>query len=97
MQIVSTEKYGYVTSQGLEILGERLVLPLLRDNTNLLTVIAFAAVAHCEFTCIKPVNPIPVGFPGLCCKVLTQDILLTFLYTGENCMSLRHFYCFSIS
>ncbi|KAJ5128231.1 hypothetical protein N7448_001949 [Penicillium atrosanguineum] len=52
---------------------------------KLLALIVLAAAASCEFTCIKPVNPIPAGDPGLCCKILTQDILLTLLYTGEDC------------
>ncbi|KAJ5681351.1 uncharacterized protein N7477_001291 [Penicillium maclennaniae] len=54
---------------------------------KLLPLVAFATAAHCNFTCIKPINPIPAGLPGLCCKVLNQDILLTFLYTGESCKS----------
>ena len=51
-------KYVYVTippSQRREILDERLVndrLPLLRDNMKLLALVALAAVANCEFTCI---------------------------------------------
>ncbi|KAJ5757233.1 uncharacterized protein N7511_007415 [Penicillium nucicola] len=52
---------------------------------RLFALATMVALASSEFTCIKPVNPIPAGFPGLCCKDLIQAPLLTFLYTGNTC------------
>ncbi|PWY90976.1 hypothetical protein BO70DRAFT_358423 [Aspergillus heteromorphus CBS 117.55] len=43
------------------------------------------ATASGNFTCIKPVNPIPAGPPGVCCEELVQSQLLGFLYTGKTC------------
>lgn len=55
---------------------------------RLLALLPLAALAACEFTCIKPVNPIPAGPPGVCCDELNQGNLLSFLYTGKSCMYL---------
>ena len=52
-----------------------------------LALLAVIAPAIAEFTCIKPVNPIPAGTSGVCCEELHQDILLSFLYTGRSCKS----------
>lgn len=64
-------------------------LPLNRDDMKFLTIFALAAAASSEFnefTCIKPINPIPAGLPGVCCTGLIQGSLLKFVYTGKNCM-----------
>lgn len=50
-----------------------------------LTILAVAATVAAEFSCIKPVNPIPAGPPGVCCEELNQSVLLGFLYTGKTC------------
>lgn len=60
-------------------------LPLNRDNMKFLILVALAAATSSEFTCIKPINPIPAGLPGVCCADLIQGSLLTFVYTGKNC------------
>ncbi|KAI9925490.1 hypothetical protein ASPWEDRAFT_41582 [Aspergillus wentii DTO 134E9] len=52
---------------------------------RLLTLFSLVAAASSEFTCIKPINPIPAGPPGLCCKEIVQAPVLTFLYTGKTC------------
>lgn len=54
--------------------------------TALATVLVAVGTAAAEFSCIKPVNPIPAGPPGACCEELNQSFLLDFLYTGKNCM-----------
>lgn len=54
---------------------------------KIVTLLALMAVASAEFSCIKPVNPIPAGPPGVCCEKLDQNALLGFLYTGKTCMS----------
>lgn len=46
---------------------------------------AFGALAAAEFSCIKPVNPIPAGPPGLCCQQLDEYPVLSFVYVGNNC------------
>jgi hypothetical protein len=47
---------------------------------------ALVAVVSAEFSCIKPVNPIPAGPPGVCCDKLDRNALIGFLYTGKMCM-----------
>jgi hypothetical protein len=58
---------------------------------------AVVAAASSEFSCIKPINPIPAGPPGLCCQELVEYPLLTFLYSGKTCTSryLCRFLCFT--
>jgi hypothetical protein len=51
----------------------------------LATVLVAAGSVAAEFSCIKPVNPIPAGPPGACCEELYESFLLDFLYTGKNC------------
>lgn len=53
---------------------------------KIFTSLAIVAVVSAEFSCIKPVNPIPAGPPGVCCEKLDQSALLGFLYTGKSCM-----------
>lgn len=57
-----------------------------RVNMKIVTLLALVAVVSAEFSCIKPVNPIPAGPPGVCCEKLDQNALLGFLYTGKTCM-----------
>ncbi|KAJ5907707.1 hypothetical protein N7495_000389 [Penicillium taxi] len=52
---------------------------------KIIAFLTLATLVTCEFTCIKPVNPIPAGPPGVCCKELLQSQLLSFLYTGKMC------------
>ncbi|KAJ5322596.1 hypothetical protein N7452_010885 [Penicillium brevicompactum] len=52
---------------------------------KLLVLSSLVALAVSEFSCIKPVNPIPAGPPGLCCKDLVEYPILSFLYTGNTC------------
>ncbi|KAJ5729019.1 uncharacterized protein N7483_003527 [Penicillium malachiteum] len=47
-------------------------------------LIALVVAATGQFTCIKPVNPIPAGPPGLCCQQLDEYPILEFLYAGNN-------------
>ncbi|KAJ5291676.1 hypothetical protein N7478_000927 [Penicillium angulare] len=52
---------------------------------KLVILSALCTVAASEFTCIKPVNPIPAGPPGLCCQQLNEYPVLGFVYAGNNC------------
>lgn len=52
---------------------------------KIIAFLGFAALAAADFSCIKPVNPIPAGPPGACCPELDQSFLLSFLYTGKQC------------
>ncbi|OQE32065.1 hypothetical protein PENSTE_c001G02150 [Penicillium steckii] len=52
---------------------------------KLLALLTLTVVVSGNFTCIKPVNPIPAGPPGVCCEELNQNALLGFVYTGNTC------------
>ncbi|KAJ5851709.1 uncharacterized protein N7529_011094 [Penicillium soppii] len=52
---------------------------------KLFALFAVVAAASSQFSCPKPVNPIPAGPPGLCCQELVEYPLLSFLYTGNTC------------
>ncbi|CAI7658916.1 unnamed protein product [Penicillium bialowiezense] len=52
---------------------------------KLLVLYSLAAIAASEFSCIKPVNPIGSGPPGLCCEDLNAYPILSFVYTGSTC------------
>lgn len=54
---------------------------------KIFALLALTAVVNGNFTCIKPVNPIPAGPPGVCCEELNQNALLAFVYTGNTCKS----------
>lgn len=58
---------------------------------KLLVLSSLVALAVSEFSCIKPVNPIPAGPPGLCCKDLVEYPILSFLYTGNTCTNCERF------
>ncbi|KAJ6783275.1 hypothetical protein PWT90_06153 [Aphanocladium album] len=51
-----------------------------------MAALLLAGSATADFSCIKPVNPIPAGPPGSCCEELNQSFLLKFLYTGKDCL-----------
>ena len=52
---------------------------------KLLALLTLTVVVSGNFICIKPVNPIPAGPPGVCCEELNQNALLGFVYTGNTC------------
>ncbi|KAJ5904297.1 hypothetical protein N7504_006680 [Penicillium tannophilum] len=52
---------------------------------KLIALLGLVATATCEFACIKPVNPIHAGPPGLCCQKLNEYPVLSFVYAGNDC------------
>lgn len=62
---------------------------MFAKTTTIATALLLAGSAAADFSCIKPVNPIPAGPPGACCEELNQSFLLRFLYTGKDCESRR--------
>ncbi|KAJ5915709.1 hypothetical protein N7466_011642 [Penicillium verhagenii] len=52
---------------------------------RLITFIGLVTAVAGQFTCIKPVNPIPAGPPGLCCQTLNEYPILSFVYVGNDC------------